>query len=134
MYGKFERIDLLVRSISEQTVFSYEDVLNVIGLCAQELLKLKAVFSGVPSDIVISCILEKFKRYYLYDHDCFDEIIEIIDSHAMTIKDVSKIITLCGPACDDISANGFIDWLKGKLDYGKCHGWQTHELKERTDP
>lgn len=52
---------------------------------------------------------------FLLDIEASNSILDSVRCHNMSIDTVSKIIMLCGPACDALSPDGFIKWLKDRI-------------------
>lgn len=52
---------------------------------------------------------------YLMYAEASGSILSSINLHCMSLDDASKIIMLCGPACDALSPDGFIKWLKDRI-------------------
>ena len=51
----------------------------------------------------------------LVAQEASNSILNSVRCHNMSIDTVSKIIMLCGPACDALSPDGFIKWLKDRI-------------------
>ena len=49
------------------------------------------------------------------DMEASNSIINTVNNHNMTLDYASRILMLCGPACDLLSPEGFIRWLKEKM-------------------
>ncbi|MBQ8708491.1 MAG: hypothetical protein IJ523_10430 [Succinivibrionaceae bacterium] len=58
---------------------------------------------------------EKLLVDFLLDAEASNSILNSVRCHNMSLDTVSRIIMLCGPACDTLSPDGFIKWLKGKM-------------------
>ena len=60
-------------------------------------------------------IEENLLADFLLDIEASNSILNSVRCHNMSIDTVSKIIMLCGPACDALSPDGFIKWLKDRI-------------------
>ena len=57
----------------------------------------------------------KLLRAFLMDMESSNSIINTVNSHNMSLDYASRILMLCAPACDLLSPEGFIRWLKEKM-------------------
>lgn len=57
----------------------------------------------------------KLLRAFVMDMESSNSIINTVNIHNMSFDDASRILMLCGPACDLLSPKGFIRWLKEKM-------------------
>lgn len=73
---------------------------------------LKQCPSHVSEDLVEN---KKLLGAFLVDAEASNSILNSVNSHCISLDTVSRIIMLCGPACDALSPDGFIKWLKDKM-------------------
>lgn len=50
-----------------------------------------------------------------YINEIAENLIPQIDSHCMGVDDARDLLIYCGFGCDELSPNGFIDWLGEKM-------------------
>ena len=80
----------------------------VRGLMKDALSLLKAQEPIVATD-------GKLLQEFFTDVKASNSILNSVNNHCLTLETVSKIIMLCGPACDVLSPDGFIKWLKDRI-------------------
>lgn len=58
---------------------------------------------------------DELAKKLAYISEIAEELIPQIDCHNMGVNDARNILIYCGFGCDELSPEGFIDWLSKKM-------------------